>query len=50
MEGRSMIDDNRIMNPQPRDQVIFFVLDTSTGIEHRQIDTINQAMLEAIFF
>ena len=45
-----MIDDNTIMEVRPRDQVFFFVLDTSTGIAHERINAINHAMHEAIFY
>lgn len=45
-----MIDDNTIMEVRPRDQVFFFVLDTSTGIDHERINAINHAMQEAIFY
>ena len=45
-----MIDDNTIMEVRPRDQVFFFVLDTSTGIAHERIDAINHAMQEAVYF
>lgn len=45
-----MVYDSNIERIPPRGQVFFFVLDTSTGIAHEQINAINHAMQEAIFY